>query len=311
MSDKILVTGASGFVGACLAENLVSEGKEVAVVTRNIDKAWRLNKIKKSIKVYDIDLCNEDSVNNMINDFKPNNVFHLATYGGYYFQDDDRQILINNIFSTFNLINSLKNISFDSFINASSSSEYGMKKKDMSEKDILAPINTYGVSKATSTLYCRMMASNLNMPIATVRLFSPFGYYEDKSRLFSSVILSCINNKNPKLASGEAVRDFIFIEDAVEMMKEVSSLTNIRGNIYNCGTGKQHSVKEAAETIVKASGKNLAPEWGILKSRKSDTNKWQADMSLVFKELSWRPKYTLEAGVRKAYKWYEENISLY
>lgn len=311
MSDKILVTGASGFVGACLSENLVNEGKEVAVVTRNIDKAWRLRKVKKDVKVYNIDLCNEDSVNNMIDDFKPNKVFHLATYGGYYFQNSDKEILANNIFSTFNMVNALKDKSFDSFINVGSSSEYGKKKDDMSERDILEPINTYGVSKATSALYCRMMASNYDMPIATVRLFSPYGYYEDKSRLFSSVILSCINGDNPKLASGAAVRDFIFIEDAIEMMKEAASLTNIKGKIYNCGTGEQHSVKEAAEAIIKASGKNLVPQWGNVEGRKSDTDKWEADMSLVFKDFKWRPKYTLYDGVKKDYKWYEENLSLY
>lgn len=311
MKDKVLVTGASGFVGACLAESMVNEGYSVAVVTRDINKAWRLEKIKKDVKVYNTNLCDKNSVEKMMLDFKPQRIFHLATYGGYYFQNDDKEILDNNIFSIYNLISAATKTDFNSFINIGSSSEYGTKSQDMKETDILEPINTYGISKATATMYCKMVALNYKLPISTVRLFSPFGYYEDKSRLVPSVVLSCINNKNPELASGDAVRDFIFIDDVISMILKVSESNNISGKIYNCGTGKQHSVKEMVDTIIGVSNKNLSPNWGRVDGRKSDTQKWQADMSYVEKELNWKPKYGLAESISKVYKWYTDNILLY
>lgn len=311
MRERVLITGASGFVGACLTEDMVKEGYDIAVVTRNIDLAWRLNKIKNDVKVYNINLCDENSVNHMILDFKPVKVFNLATYGGYYYQKDDNKILSNNIFSSFNMINAALKINFDSFINIGSSSEYGTKSQPMKETDLLEPVNTYGISKAASTMLCRMTALNTKLPIATVRLFSPFGYYEDKSRLVSSVILSCINNENPKLASGDAVRDFIFIEDVIEMIKKVSITPNICGKIYNCGTGKQVSVREMVETIIKVSNKNLSPNWGKVDDRKSDTDKWQADMSYVKQKLDWKPKYSLTDAILKDYEWFLNNLRLY
>lgn len=311
MKNRILITGASGFIGACMTENLIIEGTDVAVVTRNINKAWRLNKFKNDVRIYNLDLCDEDSVNNMILEYKPNIIFHMATYGGYYFQNDDKRILVNNIFSTFNLIKAIKKIEVDSFINIGSSSEYGRKSSSMKEDDLLNPINTYGVSKSTNTLYCKMSALNYDLPIATIRLFSPFGYYEHKSRLISSVILSCLNDENPKLSSQKSVRDFIFIEDVIELIKKISLSNNICGKVYNCGTGKQHSVKEMVDAIIKVSGKKLIPEWGKLESRKSDTNRWEADMSLVEKEICWKPKYSLEKGIKKTYEWYKDNLRLY
>lgn len=311
MTEKVLITGASGFVGACLAENMVKEGYDIAAVTRNIDLAWRLKKIKNHVKVYNINLCDENSVNRMILDFKPVKIFNLATYGGYYFQKDEKEILYNNIISAFNMINASTKINFDSFINIGSSSEYGKKIESMKENDLLEPINTYGISKAASTMLCRMAAINNKLPIATVRLFSPFGYYEDKSRLVSSVILSCINNENPKLATEDAVRDFIFIEDVIEMIKKVSTATNICGKVYNCGTGKQHSVREMAETIIKVSNKNLYPIWGKAEGRKSDTDKWQASMSYVKQKLNWEPKYSLADAIAKDYDWFLNNLRLY
>ncbi|WP_238883211.1 NAD(P)-dependent oxidoreductase [Clostridium sp. YIM B02551] len=309
--NRVLITGASGFVGACLTESLVQEGQEVAIVTRNIDNAWRLRKVINNVKIYNLDLCDEDSVKNMINDYKPDKIFNLATYGGYYFQNDTKKILENNIMGTVNLVNACLKLDFKSFINIGSSSEYGTKIDSMTENDILEPINVYGVSKAAATLYCRMIAENEKLPIASVRLFSPYGYYEDKSRLVSSSILSCIRNENPKLASREAVRDFIFIEDALDMMKKVSESENIYGKIYNCGTGKQHSIGDIVETIINISQKNLIPHWGKVEGRKSDTAKWEADMTLVKKELGWSPKFSLEQGIKKSYEWYKENIGLY
>lgn len=311
MSEKILITGASGFVGACLTENLVKEGYDVSVVTRNIEKSWRLRKVANEVKIYNLDIRNEKDVDDVVKTIKPDKIFNLAAYGGYYFQNDINKILSSNILGTVNLLNACAKNDFKSFINIGSSSEYGTKKYSMKEADVLEPINTYGVSKAAATLYCRMIAESHKLPIATIRLFSPYGYYEDKSRLVSSVILSCIRGENPKLASGKAVRDFIFIEDVIDIIKKVSDFSNISGKIYNCGTGKQHSVAEIVKTVIKISDKNLIPSWGKVEGRKSDTNKWEADMSLVKQELAWTPKFSLEQGIEKCYKWYKENFELY
>lgn len=311
MRNKVLVTGATGFVGACLTENLVWEGNDVYIFVRNNSNKWRLNKVLKDITVLNVDLCTESDVNRAIRYLKPDIVFHLATYGGYPYQQETDKIIKTNFLGTINLVNSCLQSDFQCFVNVGSSSEYGPKSKPMRESDLLEPINTYGVTKSAATLYCQMIAKTQKKPIVTARLFSPYGYYEDKSRLVSSVIISCLLGENPKLASGNAVRDFIFIEDTIELLKIISKSANVGGKIYNVGSGKQHSVRQMVETIIKLTGAKVIPEWGSLPDRKSDTPKWEADLTLVRQDFNWEPRFSLESGVLKTIEWYKDNLGLY
>ena len=309
---KILITGATGFVGAYLTENLVIEDHEVIAVIRTNSNKWRLSKIISNINCLEIDLCDSFNLNTIIKQLNPEIIFHFAAYGGYPFQKETLKIIHTNLIGTVNLVDACLNIDYKAFINIGSSSEYGTKINPMKETDVLEPINAYGVAKASATLYCHMIAKTQNRSIATVRLFSPYGCYEDKSRLIPSVILSCLKGKNPELSSGAAVRDFIFIEDVIELLKTVSSSKNIGGKIYNGGSGKQHSVEEMVNAIIQQVDTKIKPAWGCLEGRVSDAaQKWEADMSLVKRELNWQPKFTLETGVKKTVEWYKKNIELY
>lgn len=308
---KVLVTGAAGFIGACLVEDLVKENYDVSIIIRKTSNTWRLNKIIDKVRIYYCDITNKSELEEVARISKPEYIFHLATYGAYYFQNNDDLIIKTNIMGTKNMVEAFSKVNYKAFVNVGSSSEYGVKKENMKESFFLEPINIYGVSKAAATLYCNMVYKAQNKPIGTVRFFSVYGNYEDKTRLIPSVILACLKDKNPKLANGEAVRDFIYIKDVIEFLKLVVFTEKISGKIYNLGSGVQHSVREMTETIIKESGKKVKPMWGELEGRKSDTLKWQADMSLVKKELNWMPKYNLNQGVKESIKWFRDNRSLY
>ncbi|MCL6588760.1 MAG: NAD-dependent epimerase/dehydratase family protein [Firmicutes bacterium] len=309
--SKILITGATGFVGACLTEDLVREGHEVAVILRAFSNKWRLKKALPRIRVIEADLCDATRLGKVIQELNPEVIFHLAAYGGYPFQQDTAQIINTNIIGTVNLVSACSQIDYKRLVNVSSSSEYGAKLEPMRETDLLEPINTYGVAKSAATLYCQMIARTEKKPIVTVRLFSPFGYYEDKSRLVPSVVLACLRGANPKLASGDPVRDFIFIEDVISLLKRVSQADNVNGKIYNGGFGSQHSVAEMVDLIIRKSGAKVRPKWGSLPGRKNDSPKWEADLSAVKNELKWAPQVSLEAGVEKTIAWFQNNLELY
>ncbi|MCY6482749.1 GDP-mannose 4,6-dehydratase [Clostridium aestuarii] len=311
MNKKILITGASGFVGSCLAESLVNEGYDVNLIVRSTSNLWRLQKIRNDVKIYYVDLYDEYKLNKIIKVINPEYIFHLATYGGYPFQHEISKIISTNINGTINLINACKNIDYKSFINIGSSSEYGLKENPMRECNLLEPINLYGITKSTATLYCNMIAKTQKKPINTIRLFSVYGYYEDKKRLVPSVILSCLKGEDPKLACGDTVRDFIFVEDVVELLKYIAFDIKTQGKIYNAGYGKQHTVREMVQTIISQCNPNLQPVWNVFKSNRSDTDRWESDMSLVKKELSWIPKYNLKEGILKDIEWFKNNINLY
>lgn len=308
---RILVTGAAGFIGACLVEDLVKENNKISIIVRNVSNLWRLNKIIDKIKVYYVDITNKQEVKKAISDINPEYIFHLATYGAYYFQEDEELIMQTNIIGTKNLVEASSTINYKSFVNIGSSSEYGMKKESMKENDFLEPINSYGVAKAAATLYCNMIHKTQKKPIGTVRLFSVYGNYEDQTRLIPSVVLSCLKGKSPILANRNAVRDFIYIKDVIEFLKFIAFEEKIEGKIYNLGSGLQYSIEEVVRMIINESGAKVKPEWEKLAGRKSDTDKWQSDMNLVKEELNWTPQYDLKEGIKETIKWFRENLYLY
>lgn len=305
---KILITGSTGFVGACLTHKLIGSSYEVHSIIRRESNLWRIKNIIGKVNIHYVDLTDVNSLEKLIHNIKPNLIYHLATYGGYPFQDDLGKIIQTNIMGTVNLVKACSKIGFDCFINTGSSSEYGLKSKPMEEEDILKPINNYGFSKAAATLYCQAVAKRERLPIVTLRLFSPYGYYENRARLIPTVILSCLSEKNPKLSSPKAVRDFIFIEDVIGAYIKAMETSDIGGEIFNIGYGQQQSAGEVVNKIVELTGNKVRPEWGKVSNPRFEPKVWQANISKAKSILKWEPSYNLEEGLNKTIEWFEKKL---
>ncbi len=310
-SKTILITGATGFIGSYLTHRLISEDCDLHIITREQSNTWRIKNILNRVTIHNVDLINADSLEKLVKRIKPEIIFHTATYGGYPFQKDVNKVIQANIIGTVNLVNVCLKVGFNIFVNTGSSSEYGVKSKPMNETDLLEPNDNYGVAKASATLFCQAKARSEKLPIVTLRLFSPYGYYEELTRLVPSVIISCLTGKNPKVSFPEAVRDFIFIEDVLDAYVKAANVPNIGGEIFNIGYGKQHSVGEVVNEIIKLTGGKVNPEWGSIPKRTNEATVWQADISKARNILKWGPRYNLEEGLNETVKWFKGNFPLY
>jgi nucleoside-diphosphate-sugar epimerase len=307
----VLITGATGFVGSSLLRKLHKSCADLHIITRESSSLWRIGDIIGNVKRYTPDLSDAENVKKAVREICPDLIYHLATYGGNSREDNFRQIVESNFFGTANLLNACRETGFDLFINTGSSSEYGIKTEPMKETDLPEPRNNYGISKAASTLYCQSIALNENLPIVTVRLFSPYGDYEDRSRLIPSVILSCLEGKDPVISSPVFVRDFIYIEDVVDLYEHLPGEKTDPGAIFNAGSGKQHTVGEVVDTIIRIIGKPVKPVVGLPRRWAHEPDVWQADMKKTSTSLNWAPKYDLEAGLKKTVGWFEDHRQLY
>lgn len=307
----ILITGVTGFVGSNLLRRLIKSSADLHIITRESSNLWRIEDIIDDVKRYTPDLSDFDTLKKILHKINPDIIYHLATYGGNPRQDNFRQIIESNFFGTVNLINACKKTGFDLFVNTGSSSEYGIKTVPMKENDVPEPRNNYGISKIASTLYCQSIAFNEKLPIVTLRLFSPYGDFEDSSRLIPSVILSCLHRKNPEISSPEFVRDFIYIEDVIDLYEQLPDADIISGNIFNVGSGKQHTVGEVVDTIINITGNDVKPMVGLPQRWPNEPHIWQADVSKTLKALNWAPKYDLNAGLTKSVDWFEKHQHLY
>lgn len=307
----MLLTGSTGFVGACLVRRLINLGCDVHIITRKQSNKWRIVSVLKDVTEHAVDLQDFESLSRLINNIKPGVIYHLAAYGAYPFQQDINQIMLTNIVGTVNLLNACIATGFDLFVNTGSSSEYGKKEEAMKETNLLEPNNNYGASKCSATLFCQSIAINTQLPIVTLRLFSAYGPYEESTRLIPTVIMSCLNNKNPMLRSGMSVRDYIFVEDIIDLYLSLMGKNIEPGDIFNAGTGKQHSVYDVVNCIIDLTGVSVRPIWGVVERPMIEPASWVADISKAGKKLGWHPTHNIEQGLDKTIRWFRDNMVVY
>jgi len=313
MSDEMyLITGASGFVGSNIVRHLIAQGKKVSIILRDTKHAWRIEDILKKIQVVETNLLSPTLEKDLTN-LHPTYIFHLAAYGALPQESSADKTIDVNLKGTIRLLNALKNTHFRLFINTGSSSEYGYKESPMVETDLPQPLNDYGVVKVAQTLYCAKLAIRESLPIITFRLFSPYGYYEDKNRLFSWVITNALLHKPIALSSPTNVRDFVFIEDVVDAYIKACSSTFNPGDIFNIGSGEQHSVEDIVNYVVEFTHSTSKIEWGTIpeQERQVEPSIWQADIKKIKKQINWKPKHSLKEGIEKTIVWFTQHKHLY
>ncbi len=308
---KVLVTGATGFVGACLTRRLVEIGYDVHVFTRKESNKWRIADLSRRVTNHEVDLRDASSVEKIVGLIGPQIIYHLASYGGFTFQQDRSTIIESNLMGTVNLLCACEMVGFDYFVSTGSSSEYGIKSRPMKEDDNLEPVGDYGVSKAAAALFCQSEAIAKGLPVATLRLFSPYGRWDDPNRLISYVIKSLLRGERPRLASPRSVRDYVYIDDVLELyLNVIKKRSSVRG-IYNVGSGEQHSIGEVVSIITEIIGNGLAPVWGAIENRRLESEDWVADINKVKTQLDWKPSISLRDGLERTVLWFKENLDFY
>ncbi len=306
---KVLVTGATGFVGACLVRRLVAQGYDVHILVRKHSNLWRLQDVMNHVHRYLVDLRDVEVLDKTVRKVKPDAVFHMATYGGFSFQTDREAIFDADFFGTVNLLQSCEKMGFDYFVNTGSSSEYGLKSMPMKENDVLCPIGDYGVAKAAATLFCQSEAIQKKLPIITARLFSPYGCWDDSKRFIPYCIKSLLRGEPVELAMPTAVRDYVFIEDVLDFYQMILE-GKVHAGIYNIGSGQQVSIGEVAECIAVSMGFLASFATLSVTPKRTESPCWVADISLA-QATGWNPKTSLEQGIRKTILWMQEQLHLY
>ncbi len=305
---RVIVTGASGFVGANLARRLLSDGHRVFLLVRPEHLPWRIEAIRADVDVRLTRLEDFEALASVVEDIRPDWVFHLAVHGAYSWQTDWAQMVQTNVLGTINLVEACLRTGFDAFINTGSSSEYGFKNQAPKETDWIEPNSYYAVTKAAGTQFCRYKARERNLHMQTLRLYSVFGPYEDSNRLMPTLIARGLSGELPPLVDPEVARDYVYADDVVEAyLLAASTQKQEPGAVYNVGTGKQTSIKEVVDIARRIMGIPLEPQWGSMPNRAWDTGVWVADNQSICQSLGWQPKHTFESGFASMVDWFRAN----
>ncbi len=302
---RVLVTGATGFVGANLARRLLADGHEVHLLVRPGYARWRIAAIRDDVRVHEAALVDAAVVAALFARVRPDWVFHLAAHGAYSGQTDLAQMVQTNVVGTINLVEAALGPGFEAFVHAGSSSEYGFKDHAPPETEWLEPNSHYAVTKASATLFCRYTAQSRGVAIRTLRLYSVYGPWEEPTRLVPTLVVRGLRGELPPLVSPDTARDYLYADDVSDACLLAASRPDQEpGAVYNLGTGVQTTLREVVAVARRVLGIDAEASWGSMPARRWDTAVWVADNRAIARALGWRPRVGLEEGFRRMVEWY-------
>lgn len=312
MVKKVLVTGATGFIGSNLVRKLYDKGYEVYVLLRPNSTLGtkRLEDYKKIYKIYG----NSKELVYKANELPQFDVcYNLASYGVDYRQQDIDLIIEGNIKFTLDIIDFCSKNNTKLLIHTGSCFEYGINENEfLTEEHNINPQSLYGSAKAASVIMANTYAKLKNVKMITVRPFGIYGINEGIHKLIPSLIKAAINKENIKLTEGYQIRDYLYIEDLLEAYMILSDNDNIDPyEIFNVCSSKKTSIRDIVKHICEISGTDMSLfKFGEIPYRKNEVMSFVGDNTKIVREINWKPKYSLREGLELTYKWYKENLEV-
>ena len=304
---RVLLTGASGFVGANLARRLLQDGHPVHLMLRPGQDAWRVEGIRREVTIHDADLTDGPSLERAVAAARPDWIFHLAAFGAYSWQKDPMKILDVNFFGTVRLMEACLKSGFAAFINTGSSSEYGLKDHAPAEDEAVAPNSNYAVAKVAATHYCQLTAREQKVRVATLRLYSAYGPWEEPNRLIPTLLCRGLAGGYPPLVDPTVARDFVHVDDVCEAyLRAATTPVPEPGAVYNVATGVMTTLKDAVETTRDLLKIPSEPVWGTMPNRSWDTTVWVGQPKKIMAALGWTPRMTFRDGMQATASWLKE-----
>lgn len=312
LSGPILIIGGSGFIGAKLFFCLTKLRDDVYACSKNPLNSWRLLNVH-SQKIVNVDITDFEALKSVISATRPMTVFNLAAYGAYARQLDADRIHQTNYIGTLNLLRSLSDTGCSAFVQAGTSSEYGLNSKFTDENGELIPNSDYAVSKVGAGYIVKYYGKVLNFPCVNLRLYSAYGPWEEKDRLIPSLIASGLKGQYPMFVDRHIARDFVYIDDCTAAMVK-AALTVCKTNTgisINIASGVKTTLEDVALTAKKIFNIDKEPEFGSMVNRKWDLPEWYGNPQLAEKLMGWKYKIPFEEGLKINVEWERETTDIF
>ena len=291
---KILITGGLGKIGSRLCESL-SQTYDIVV----LDNLSNNSGIVHCAEIIKGDIRDKKIVDDIIN--KVDMVIHMAAQISVDKSIDDPVFdADNNINGTLNILDVSRKSNIKRFVYISSAAVYGKPiYLPIDERHPTNPMSPYGLSKLTGERYSMLYHDLYNLPVTCIRLFNIFGFQNSKDS-YSGVITKFIdrvkNDQNPVIfGDGNQIRDFIYVNDVINIISEAIENKSTIGEIINVGTGNPTKIVNLSDIVIRILGKKLTPEF--LSPKTGDIRESYADITKMKNILGYAPKYSLEQGL--------------
>ncbi len=315
-NKKVLVTGASGFIGSHLVESLVALGAQVRAFAQynSQNSAGLLDtlpaEVGKEIEVVWGDVKEMESVKKAADGRAV--IFHLASLVGIpYSYLHPQEVVMTNTIGTLNILICARENGVEKMVITSTSEVYGTARYvPIDENHPLQGQSPYSASKIAADKLAESFFCAYNLPVATCRPFNTYGPRQSMRAVIPTIITQALTKKEIHLGSVTPTRDLNYVLDTVSGFVRIAESPRSVGEVINIGTGFEISIGELAAKICSLLGKDLpvVSDEKRLRPARSEVNRLFADNRKARELLDWRPQVTLDEGLRRTISWIESSL---
>jgi NAD dependent epimerase/dehydratase len=320
LKEKVLVTGAGGFIGSHLTEELVRLGHQVrAMVRYNAENRWGClellpKEVLGEIEVYSADIRDAEMVRKSVRGCSV--VFHLAALIAIpYSYQAPSSFLQTNAMGTMNIAQACLDENTRCLVHISTSETYGSAQyTPIDEKHPIVAQSPYTASKIAADKVVESYHLSFNLNAVTVRPFNTFGPRQSARAVIPTIISQILaGNSVIRLGSTKPVRDFNYVKDTVQGIIKAANCTTAIGKTINLGSGKAITMGDLVKLISGIFGLRVrvVKDASRIRPQASEVKALCCDSRKARTILGWKPKYNLEIGLRETIDWMHSNMHRY
>jgi GDP-4-dehydro-6-deoxy-D-mannose reductase len=313
-----LIIGAGGFVGKYLIDSLNSAGYNVSATKLNFEQFN--DNICKTCSVYDLDICSDGQIAEILQKSQPDVVFHLAALSSVMISwKNVKKTFEINTLGAINLLESVRNYNKNvRIVLIGSSEEYGFtsgSKMPVSEYAVVNPNNPYAISKLSQSCLGRMYAEAFNMNVVIMRAFNHIGPMQPLGFVvpdFCHQIAAIERGKmDNTIITGnlEAMRDFTDVRDITQGYIACAEKA-ASGEIYNIGSGRAVSIKWILDYLCSLSTADIKVKIDPAKIRPIEVPVVQADITKITAQTGWKTRYTIEQSLENTLNYWRSKDNI-
>jgi UDP-glucuronate decarboxylase len=298
---KVLVTGASGFVGSCVVRRLLERGHSIMILAVPADPLWRLQEVRNRFSVADAHMGQVEVLRRRFREFRPEACIHLAWYAepGQYLHATENVVCLAE---TVALLGELIDSGCRRIVMAGTCAEYDTDYGYLREDTPTKPTTLYAAAKTSCYLVSRQIAARAQVDLAWGRIFSPYGPREDTRRIVPAAICSLLQGRPFPATDGGQIRDYVHVEDVATAFCLLAETT--AEGAFNIASGEPVTIRHLLETIGILTGRGDLLQFGRVPHRDWDPPFICGD-SRRLRQIGWRPRYTLHAGLAHTVDWWQ------
>jgi NAD dependent epimerase/dehydratase len=313
----VLVTGAGGFIGSHLVDELLHRGADVtAFVHYNARNDWgmlegRYTDATPHLKVIAGDVTDALFVKKAVRDKEV--VFHLAALIGIPYSYAAPESYVNtNIKGTLNLMQAGLDENVSRIVHTSTSEVYGTAQyTPIDEKHPLQGQSPYSASKIGADKIAESFYCSFGLPVTTIRPFNTFGPRQSTRAVIPTIITQALTSGKVKLGSLTPIRDLTYVADTAAGFIRFAESKKTIGRTVNTGSGRGVTIGDLAEIIIGKvnPGAKIVCEQERIRPEKSEVMQLLCDNRLAADLAGWKPSYTLEDGLDLTIGWMKEHLA--